>query len=174
MSLSSERLLVARQTVAPSRIPTRLCNLALLVQAILLQRTLCVSVLARAYPPAPHRRVPRPNHDLPHRLKRLERCVTNPRVDPLASQVALAPDLVTKLGCPRWLGLAVDWTMFDTVLPAGRRVRYQGLRLAVARRGRAIPWLQLAYDRDPLPPAHQPEPARTSRDGRSRRRGARG
>jgi hypothetical protein len=59
--------------------------------------------------------------------------------------------LVTKLGCPRWLGLVVDWTMFDVILPTGRRVRYQVLRLAVPRRGRALPLLQLAYDRDHLP-----------------------
>jgi hypothetical protein len=152
MSLSYERRLAAIQTVAPSRIPTQLCNLALLVQAILLQRTLCLSALARAYPTPPTRRVLRPKHDLLHRLKRLERFVTNPRVDPLTWQLAFVPDLVTKLGCPRWLGLAVDWTMFDTILPSGRRVRYQVLRLAVPRRGRAIPLLQLAYHRDRLPP----------------------
>jgi hypothetical protein len=49
------------------------------------------------------------------------------------------------------LGLAIDWTMFDTVLPSGEKMRYQVLRIAVPRKGRALPLLQLAYDRDRLP-----------------------
>jgi len=36
-------------------------------------------------------------------------------------------------------------------LPSGRRMRYQVLRIAVPRRGRALPLLQLAYNRDDLP-----------------------
>ncbi len=42
--------------------------------------------------------------------------------------------------------------MFDTTLPSGRRMRYQLLRIAVPRKGRALPLLQLAYDRDNLSP----------------------
>ncbi len=42
--------------------------------------------------------------------------------------------------------------MFDTTLPSGRRMRYQVLRIAVPRKGRALPLLQLAYDRDDLSP----------------------
>jgi hypothetical protein len=43
--------------------------------------------------------------------------------------------------------------MFDTTLPSGRRMRYQVLRIAVPRKGRALPLLQLAYyDRDALSP----------------------
>jgi hypothetical protein len=41
--------------------------------------------------------------------------------------------------------------MFDTKLPSGKRLRYQVLRIAVPRRGRALPLLQVAYDRDALP-----------------------
>jgi hypothetical protein len=37
------------------------------------------------------------------------------------------------------------------VSPSGRRIRYQVLRIAVPRRGRALLLLQLAYDRDNLP-----------------------
>jgi hypothetical protein len=48
------------------------------------------------------------------------------------------------------LGLAIDWTSFDTMVPTGGR-RYQVLRIAVPRRGRALPLVQLAYDRDDLP-----------------------
>ncbi len=40
---------------------------------------------------------------------------------------------------------------FDTTLPSGERMRYQVLRVAVPRKGRALPLAQLAYDRDRLP-----------------------
>jgi DDE family transposase len=154
MSLSYERILGAIQAVAPSLIPSQLLNLALLINAILLQRTLCLSALARTYPTPPQRRRPQPKHDLLHRVKRLERFLNNERVDAQAWQLAFVPDIVAKLGTPRWLGIAVDWTMFDTILPCGQRVRYQVLRLAVPCRGRALPLLQVAYDRDHLP-AHK-------------------
>jgi hypothetical protein len=42
--------------------------------------------------------------------------------------------------------------VFDTTLPSGQRMRYQVLRIAVPRKGRALPLLQLAYDRDHLSP----------------------
>jgi hypothetical protein len=48
--------------------------------------------------------------------------------------------------------LAIDWTFFDTTLPSGERMRYQVLRIAVPRKGRALPFLQLAYDLDDLSP----------------------
>ena len=35
--------------------------------------------------------------------------------------------------------------MFDTTLPSGKRMRYQVLRIAVPRKGRALPLVQLAY-----------------------------
>lgn len=41
--------------------------------------------------------------------------------------------------------------MFDAVLPSGERVRYQVLGIAIPRKGRALPLLQLAYDRECLP-----------------------
>jgi hypothetical protein len=151
MSLSYERILRAIEAVAPSLIPSQRINLALLLHAILLKRTLCLSALARTYPTPTPRRVPQPKHDLLHRLKRLDRFLNNERVDAQAWQLAFVPDLVTKLGCPRWLGLAIDWTMFEVVLPSGQRVYYQVLRVAVPRRGRALPLLQLAYARDHLP-----------------------
>ena len=121
------------------------------MSAILAKRSLCLSELARAYPPPPVRRAPAPKHDLLHRLKRLWRFTANARVDSLAVQAAVVPHTVARLGCPRRLGLAVDWTLFDAVLPSGRRVRSQVLRVAVPRRGRALPLLQLAYDSRALP-----------------------
>jgi hypothetical protein len=141
----------AVNVVLPRLRATQATNLALLVSAMLIKRTLCLSELARAYPRAPHRRVQAPKHDLLHRLKRLWRFLDNERLDPLAIQLALLPATIAQLGYPHWLGLAIDWTMFDIIMPNGRRVRYQVLRIAIPRRGRAIPVLQLAYDRDHLP-----------------------
>ncbi len=134
-------------------LPTQATNLALVVSALLAKRTLCLSELARAYPrSAPNeRRVSCPKHDLLHRLKRLSRFLGNPRVDALAVQLALIPTIMMALGRPRILGLAIDWTYFDTRLPTGGHIRYQVLRIAVPRRGRALPLVQLAYDRDDLP-----------------------
>ena len=47
--------------------------------------------------------------------------------------------------------LAIDQTIFNTATPPKERVRYQVLRIAVPRKGRALLLLQLAYDRDRLP-----------------------
>jgi hypothetical protein len=132
-------------------VPTQAVNLALLVSAILAKRTCCLTRLARAYPTPSRRRVARPKHDLLHRLKRLWRFVDNERVDALAVQAALIPYTLARLGRLRRLALAIDWTYFDTTLPTGERLRYQVLRIAVPLRGRALPLVQLAYDRDDLP-----------------------
>ena len=145
------RIRAAVQRALPSLRPTQAANLALLVGALLARRTLNLTDLARAYPAPTERRVARPKHDLLHRLKRLWRFLGNERVDPLATQAALIPHTVAALGRPRLLGLAIDWTMFDSVLPGGERARYQVLRLAVPRRNRALPLVQLAYHRDALP-----------------------
>lgn len=145
------RVLAAINVVAPFLVATQATNLALLVSAILKKRTLCLSELARAYPTPEERKIAAPKHDLLHRLKRLWRFIENERVDALAAQAAFVPHVVARLGHPRWLGLAIDWTMFDTKLPSGKRMRYQVLRIAIPRKGRALPLLQLAYDRDALP-----------------------
>lgn len=146
------RVQTAINAAVPFLVPTQKTNLALLVSAILKKRTLCLSELARAYPTPEKRRVPAPKHDLLHRLKRLWRFTANERVDALEVQMALVSYTIARLGFPRLLGLAIDWTMFDTVLPSGERMRYQVLRVAVPRKGRALPLLQLAYDRDNLSP----------------------
>ena len=146
------RVRVAINAAAPFLAPTQTANLALLVSAILKKRTLCLSELARAYPTPKERRVASPKHDLLHRIKRLWRFTDNERVDALGVQLALVPHTIACLGFPRLLGLAIDWTFFDTTLPSGQRMRYQVLRIAVPRKGRALPLLQLAYDRDDLSP----------------------
>ena len=146
------RVHAAIQIALPGLVPTQATNLALLVSAILAKRTLCLSELARAYPTPARRRVAAPRHDLLHRLKRLWRFTANGRLDAQAVQTALIPHTVARLGAPRWLALAVDWTLFDARLPSGRRLHYQVLRVAVPRRGRALPLLQLAYDNHHLPP----------------------
>jgi hypothetical protein len=145
------RARTAVEAALPFLVPTQKTNLSLLVSAILKKRTLCLSELVRAYLTPKERRVPVPKHDLLHRPKRLWRFTDNERVDAPAVQTALVPHTVTRLGFPRSLGLAVDWTMFDTLLPSGERMRYQVLRIAIPRKGRALPLLQLAYDRDRLP-----------------------
>jgi DDE family transposase len=145
------RVHAAIRSALPLLVPTQTTNLALLVSAILAKRTLCLSELARAYPTPARRRVAAPRHDLLHRLKRVWRFTANRRLDAQAVQTALIPHTVARLGCPRWLGLAIDWTLFDARLPSGRRLRYQVLRIAVPRRGRALPLLQLAYDNRHLP-----------------------
>lgn len=145
------RVLCAINAAAPFLVSTQATNLALLVSAILKKRTLCLSELARAYPTPDERRVSAPKHDLLHRLKRLWRFTENERVDALETQMAFAPHLVARSGFPRWLGLAIDWTMFGTTVPSGERMRYQVLRIAIPRKGRALPLLQLSYDRDALP-----------------------
>ena len=122
-------------TAAAFLAPTQKTNLALLVSAILKKQTLCLSELARSYPVPDERRVAAPKHCLLHRLKRLWRFTDNKRVDALAVQAAFVPHTVARLGHPRLLGLAIDWTMFDATLPSGKRVRYQVLRVAVPRKG---------------------------------------
>ena len=146
------RVRTAINAAAPFLAPTQQINLALLVSAILKKRTLCLSELARTYPTPKVRRVASPKHDLLHRIKRLWRFIGNERVDALAVQLALVPHTIACLGLPRLLGLAIDWTFFDTTLPSGRRIRYQVLRIAVPRKGRALPLLQLAYERENLSP----------------------
>lgn len=146
------RVKAAINAAMPFLLPTQKTNLALLVSAILKKRTLCLSELARAYPTPKERRVASPKHDLLHRLKRLWRFTSNERVDALEVQSALVPYTIARLGFPRLLGLAIDWTMFDATLPTGERMRYQVLRIAVPRKGRALPLVQLAYDRDDLGP----------------------
>ncbi len=146
------RVLAAIQSGLASLAPTQQVNLALLISAILAKRSCCLSELARAYPTPTKRRVAMPKHDLLHRLKRLWRFLDNERVDPIVVQTALIPHVIAALGTPRWVGLAIDWTMFDTVLPTGVRRRYQVLRIAIPRRGRALPLVQLACRRDHWPP----------------------
>ena len=146
------RVRTAINAAAPFLARTQTANLALLVSAILKKRTLCLSELARAYPTPKERRVASPKHDLLHRIKRLWRFTDNERIDALGVQVALVPHTIACLGFPRLLGLAIDWTFLETTLPSGHRMRYQVLRIAVPRKGRALPLLQLAYDRDNLSP----------------------
>lgn len=142
----------AINAAAPLLAPTQKTNLALLVSAILKKRTLCLSELARAYPTPKERRVASPKHDLLHRLKRLWRFTNNERVDALGVQLALVPHTIARLGSPRLVGLAIDWTSLETASPSGRRINYQVLRIAVPRKGRALPLLQLAYDRGDTSP----------------------
>ncbi len=113
----------AVNTALPTLRATHVTNLALLIRAILIKQTLCLSDLARAYPRATHRRVPAPKHAVLHRLKRLWRFLNNERLDPQAIQLAMLAATIAHVGHPRWRGLAIDWTMFDTMMPTGQRIR---------------------------------------------------
>ena len=105
-------------------------------QRPLARRTLCLTELAPASPIRPVRRVAAPEHDLLHRLKRLWCFLGNERVDPLAVQLAAVPHAVPGSGTAAGSG----W------LSTGRSS-------TPPRRGRAVPLLQLAVDRDRLPTA---------------------
>lgn len=131
----------------PFLLPTQGANLALLIRAILIKRTLCPTDLARTYPRPIERQVPNPKHELLHRLKRLSRFLANDQVDPLAVQLALLPYVLARLGPLYRVGLCIDWTYFN-----GPAFRVQILKIGLARQGRVIPLLQVAYDRDDLPP----------------------
>jgi hypothetical protein len=122
------------------------------VGAILKKQTLYLSELARAYPTPKERRVATPKHNLLHRLKRLWRFTDNERVDALEVQLALVPHVVARLGyfdC--WGSLLTGPSVRHHPFPSEKRMRYQVLRIAVPRKGRALPLAQLAYDRDALP-----------------------
>jgi hypothetical protein len=75
----------------PFLLRTQGVNLALLVRAILIKRSLCITDLARTFPRPSERRVPNPKHDLRYRVKRLSRFLANDRVDFQTVQIALLP-----------------------------------------------------------------------------------
>ena len=121
------RAKAAIDAAAPFLVPTRLTNLALLVSAILIKkRTLCLSELARAYPATPQeRRADAPKHDL---------CFTASKGSGASSTMSGSTRwrsggglrwarAIARSGNPRLPGLAIDWTMLDTVLPSGERMR---------------------------------------------------
>ena len=130
----------------PFLLSTQGANLTLLVRAVLIKRALCQTELARTFPRPLERQIPNPKHDLLHRLKRLSRFLGNDQVDPQRVQLALIPFVLARIGNPSRIGLCVDWTYFNT--PS---FRVQMLKIGLARHGRVIPLLQLAYDRDRLP-----------------------
>ena len=130
----------------PFLLPTQAANLAMLVRAILIKRTLCQTELARTYLRSLEQRVPNPKHVLLHRVKRISRFLANDQVDPLAVQIALLPYVLARLRPLYRVGLCIDWTYFDA--PS---FRVQILKIGIAREGRVVPLLQVAYDRDNLP-----------------------
>ncbi|MGI8689532.1 MAG: hypothetical protein ACR2M3_13240 [Thermomicrobiales bacterium] len=155
------RLLTAIKTALPTLVPTQATNRALLVSALLAKRTGCLSALARAFPTPAERRVTCPKHDLLHRLilprgHPLWRFLDSPRFDPLAVQTAMLTHTLAARAPLRWLGLAIDWTLWEITLPTGQQMRYHAAqrapaRIAVPLHRCALPLVHLAYDRDHLP-----------------------
>jgi hypothetical protein len=151
---SYARLLPLVKSVCPFLRSTQAANFAWLIVALLTQRTLCLTTLAKTFPRPARRRTAAPKHELLHRLKRLSRFLSNDRIDPLALQVAFIPTVLAQLGSPGVIGLVLDWTSFDAKLlglNGGGRRPYQVLTIAIPRRGRALPLLSVTYERDKLP-----------------------
>ncbi len=138
---SYRALLPVIKTACPFLRSTQAVNLAWLVVALVTQRTLCLTTLARTFPRSEQRRRANPKHELLHRLKRLSRFLSNERVDPVAVQIAWIPLALARLGMPRQLGLLIDWTSFDATLlglTGGGRRPYQVLTIAVPRGALAL------------------------------------
>ena len=130
-------------------------NLARAVVGFLLARRPQLAALARTWhQPQIHRvRQRDPGHTLRAQVKRLWRFLNNPRLDPVALQVAVIPWLWRRLGRPRRVVLVADWTFFDVKDIRGRRVRYQVFQVGWLWKKRVLPLLQMAYDRDALYPS---------------------
>ncbi len=106
--------LAAINTAVSLLAPTQAAILALLVSAILIKRTLCLTELARA------------SHTLEATggaSKARSAAQAQGSVDAEAVQLDLIPYAVASLGKPRLFGLATDRTMWDTTTPKGWRVR---------------------------------------------------
>lgn len=117
--------------LAPSWRKTQLDNLTCLSCALYERRSLCLAELARAYPPPKKPRARHPKHVLFHRLKRLRRFLTNPRLDfvpvfrylvKLGNIVCQSPGLL--------LPILLDPTYFGD---------YTAVVASVPRSGRALP-----------------------------------
>src|SRR3712207_980582 len=98
----------------------------------------------------------------------------NERVDALAIQTAFAPHAVARLGHPRLLGLAIDWTMFDAYAALRREDALPGLARSRPEEGTCV--AAGATGLRPRPPAgrKEPEPARAGRPACRSRGAARG
>jgi hypothetical protein len=94
------RLLPLIKTHCPFLRATQAANLTWLVVALLRKRTLCLTTLAKGFPHPAARRTAAPKHELPHRLKRLLRFLSNEQVDPVALQLAVLPGVLARLGTP--------------------------------------------------------------------------
>jgi hypothetical protein len=115
-------------------------NLTLLCQALVARRSLTLTQLARAYPVPGRRKVPRPNHGLLHRVKRLWRFLAHPTLDEtdlrqrlvrLASSACRTPGLD--------LPVLLDLTYFAP---------FAVLAASIPRGGRALPVAWRVFRRD--------------------------
>ena len=126
--------------IAPSWRKTQAANLALLCQALFGRHSLALTELARAYPIPKVRKVRNPKHGLLHRVKRLWRFLSNPRLDTeemmrrltvLSYSVCQSPGML--------LPVLVDLTYFHP---------FAVLSASVPRGGRALPISWHAFRRD--------------------------
>lgn len=112
-------------------------NLALLISAILHNRTFNSRTWPEPIQSSNERRGENSKHDLLHRLKRLNRFLGSGRVDDIAVQTDLISHTLAHPGAPLHLGLAMVWAIFNRLIPKGKRGRYQALRITVPRRSLA-------------------------------------
>lgn len=115
-------------SLAPELRKTRAVNLVWLTTAVLQQRSLSLSALARALP-GPQRHL--------YRIKRLWRFIDNPRVRPMAIWPQVMAWLTAPLLVKGMVPLIVDYTSI--------RDDYQTLWAAIPLRGRALPVASRAF-----------------------------
>lgn len=126
---------------------TRLARtLAWLMVALQRSKNFVLADWARQLPAPKHPRAPHPKHSLLHRVKRVWRWVSHPRLDPIRLQLQALPWLWKAMGQPRRWILLADWTKVTLRTIRGERKTFHVFRIAVIWRFRAIPLVQVAYD----------------------------
>ena len=121
-------------------------TLTWLMVALQRSKNFVLAEWARILPAPKQPRVPHPKHGLLHRIKRVWRWVSHPRLDPIELQLRAVPWLWKAMGRPRRWILLADWTKVTLRTIRGKRKTFHVFRVAVIWRFRAIPLVQVAYD----------------------------
>ena len=133
-----KRIAKFTSSVTKGLLPTQQATISQMVCGVLLCRSLILAEIARGFETAVA---------FPHNLKRVERYVSNPRVNSLQCKQVVARRLIRQLHHrlqlkpTQALEIIIDWT---SVWP------YQVLSALVPVAGRAVPVLQWAIARDQL------------------------
>jgi Transposase DDE domain len=133
-----KRIAKLTSSVTKGLLPTQQATLSQMVCGLLCCRSLLLAEIARSF---------ETSVAFPHNLKRVERYVSNPRINSLQSQQVVARRLLRQLhhrlqlNPQQPLEIIIDWT---SVWP------FQVLSALVPVAGRAVPILQWAIARDQL------------------------